>query len=236
MKRARGRLPADGLSPEPATAVRIRCRKGTGLTSVHAPFAGRQALRVGLISDTHIPEARRELWPQVFAAFAGVDCILHAGDIHDLSVVARLGDVAPTFAARGNGDDGSGGRPVQPHDERLSEAWLLDLGGLVVGMTHALPIPEYPPHLTVERALTRCFGRTDLDVVIYGDTHVEAVETIGRTLCVNPGSPTYPHNLETQLGTVGFLEITGGRAEATIWQLTEDGVEPFDWSKSPRSL
>ena len=28
---------------------------------------------------------------------------------------------------------------------------------------------------------------------------------------MNPGSPTYPHNLNTQLGTIGFLEISGGQ-------------------------
>lgn len=188
-------------------------------------------IRLGLISDTHIPEARFELWPQVFDAFRGVDAILHAGDIHDLVVIDQLSDIAPTYAARGNGDDGSGGRPVQPFDHRLREAWVLEFGGLAIGMTHDLPIPEYPPHLTVERAMQRHFKRTDLDVVIYGDTHVEAIDTVGQTLCVNPGSPTYPHNLNTQLGTIGFLEISGGRAEATIWQLTEQGIEPFDWAR-----
>jgi putative phosphoesterase len=188
-------------------------------------------MRIGLISDTHIPEARDELWPQVFEAFAGVDAILHAGDIHDLVVIDQLSDIARTYAARGNGDDGSGGRPIQPDDERLREAWLLELGGLRIGMTHDIPLPEYPPHLTVERAMQRYFGRTDLDVLVYGDTHVEAIDTIGSALCINPGSPTYPHNLETQFGTIGFLEISGGQAEATIWQLTEHGIEPFDWTR-----
>lgn len=188
-------------------------------------------MRIGLISDTHIPEARDELWPQVFEAFAGVDAILHAGDIHDLVVIDQLSDIARTFAARGNGDDGSGGRPIQPDDDRLREAWLLEFDGLRIGMTHDIPLPEYPPHLTVERAMQRYFGRTDLDVLVYGDTHVEAIDTIGDTLCINPGSPTYPHNLETQFGTIGFLEISGGRAEATIWQLTEHGIEPFDWTR-----
>jgi predicted phosphodiesterase len=57
---------------------------------------------------------------------------------------------------------------------------------------------------------------------------------VGHTLCINPGSPTFPHNLETQLGTIGFLEISGGQAEATIWQLTTDGIEPFDWGRWKR--
>jgi hypothetical protein len=187
--------------------------------------------RIGLISDTHIPEARPELWPQVFDAFRDVDAILHAGDIHDLSVIDQLGDLAPIYVARGNGDDGSGGRPVQPFDERLRDAWVLEFDGVRIGMTHDLPIPEYPPHLTLERAVRRYFGEAALDVIVYGDTHVEAIDTIGGTLCVNPGSPTYPHNLETQLGTIGFLELGGGSPEATIWQLTEDGIAPFDWSR-----
>jgi hypothetical protein len=39
-----------------------------------------ERLRIGLISDTHIPEARAELWPQVFSTFADVDVILHGGE------------------------------------------------------------------------------------------------------------------------------------------------------------
>ncbi|MGI8551356.1 MAG: YfcE family phosphodiesterase [Dehalococcoidia bacterium] len=192
------------------------------------------SMRIGLISDTHIPEACRELWPQVFDAFRGVDYILHAGDIHELRVIDQLSAIAVTYAARGNGDDGSGGRPLQPEDPRLREAWLLELGGLRIGLTHDLPIPEYPPHLTLERAMQRHFGRTDLDVAVYGDTHVEAIDTVGGVLCINPGSPTYPHNLDTQLGTIGFLKVRQGQIEAAIWQLTVDGIQPFDWSKWKR--
>ncbi len=188
-------------------------------------------MRIGLISDTHIPEARQELWPQVFEAFREVDLILHAGDIHELRVIDELNEVAPIYVARGNGDDGSGGRAVLPDDERLQEAWSLELGGMAIGVTHIVPIPEMPPHLTLARALERLFPERRPDVIIYGDTHVEAIDTVDGVLCVNPGSPTFPHNLNTQLGTIGFLEIEEGRANATIWQLTDEGIDPFDWSK-----
>ena len=188
-------------------------------------------MRIGLISDTHIPESRAELWPQAFDAFAGVDAILHAGDIHELWLLDELARVAPLWAARGNGEDGSGGRPRQPDHPLLREAWTLEFGGVSVGLVHDMPVPEMPPHLTVERAMERYFGRTDLDVVVYGHSHVEAVDEVGGVLCVNPGSPTYPHNLNTQLGTIGFLDIADGRAEASVWQLTETGIEPFDWTR-----
>lgn len=44
-------------------------------------------VRIGLIADTHIPEARDALWPQVFDSFRGVDAILHAGDVYDIGVI-----------------------------------------------------------------------------------------------------------------------------------------------------
>ena len=186
-------------------------------------------MRIGLISDTHIPEARRELWPQVFDAFAGVDLILHAGDLHDVRVIDQLERVAPTYAARGDGDDGNGGRPVQPEHPLLRGAWTLELEGLRVGITHALPIPEMPPRYTVTAALERLFPESRPDVVVYGDSHVEAIDVVGGVLCVNPGSPTFPHNLETQLGTIGFLDIENGAPRASIWRLTPSGIEPYDW-------
>jgi putative phosphoesterase len=187
-------------------------------------------MRIGLISDTHIPEARHSLWSQAYVAFEGVDLILHGGDMHDLSVIDELEKVAPIHVARGDGDDGGGGRPVQPEDPRVKEVWTLDLGGLVVGLTHALPIPEMPPSITVARALDRLFPERRPDVVVYGDSHVEAIDTFDGVLCVNPGSPTYPHNYDTDLGTIGFLEIEDGVPRASIWRLTESGIEEFDWT------
>ena len=183
-------------------------------------------LRVGLVSDTHIPEARAELWTEVFEAFDGVDLILHGGDLHELSVLHALADLAPVYAARGNGEDGSGGRPITPAHPQLRESWLLTLGGVRLGLTHDLPVPEVPPNMTVERWCERRFGTTDLDVIVYGHTHVETIDVVGSTLCVNPGSPTYPRNLNTQLGTLGMLEIDAGRVRASIHQLTADGLRP----------
>ena len=88
---------------------------------------------VGLISDTHIPEAGPELWPQAYERMRGVDLILHAGDIHVLEVIDRLEEIAPIYVARGNGDDGGAGRPVVADDPRLKEAWALELGRLPGG-------------------------------------------------------------------------------------------------------
>ncbi len=200
-------------------------------------------LRLGLVADTHIPEARAQLWPQVFDAFAGCDAILHAGDIHELWLLDQLEQVAPVFAARGNGDEGFGGRPRARADPRVHDTWIVQLsgaggGGLRVGIIHDLTIPEVPPHLTVGNVSRRRFGAEPatpeaLDVVVYGDTHVQRIDVIGRVLCVNPGSPTYPHNLETQLGTIGFLDLDGTAARVSICQLTESGYETVEVTAVP---
>ena len=191
------------------------------------------AERIGLISDTHLPEAHPELWPQIFHAFDGVDRIFHAGDIHEVWVLDELEKIAPVYAARGNGEDGSGGRPVQPEDARVQYAWLLEIENLWVGLTHYVPVPERPPKFTLDRWVDRFFPERRPDVIVSGDTHVERIMTVDGTLCVNPGSPTYPHNYDTQFGTVGFLELSEGQAEASVWQLTDHGIEPFDWDAVP---
>ena len=190
-------------------------------------------LKIGLISDTHIPEARKELWPQVLEAFADVDLILHAGDIHELYVLDELEKLAPVYAARGNGEDGSAGRPVQPEDPRVRYAWLLELEGLWIGLTHYVPVPERPPNFTIARWLERYFPERTPDVIVSGDTHREAIASIDGILCVNPGSPTYPHNYDTQYGTIGFLELHDRQADASIHLITEAGIEPFDWDAVP---
>ena len=185
-------------------------------------------MRIGLISDTHIPEAMPALWPHVFEQFDGCDSILHAGDIYDLSVIDGLSAVAPTFAARGNGDDGSSGRDTQPEDDRLRPSWVIEREGLRIGLTHHVPVPEQK-YYTLAKAIDRHFDGAELDVIVHGDTHVEDIRTVDGILCVNPGSPTFPHNLQVQFGTIGFLDIVDGRPEASIWRLNEHGIEPFDW-------
>lgn len=74
-------------------------------------------------------------------------------------------------------------------------------------------------------------GSAGRDMLNDGDTHVETVEHTDGILCVNPGSPTFPRNLNTQLGTIGFLDIEDGKASASIWQIIEHGIEPSNWSK-----
>ena len=64
-------------------------RSTSTLNQAETDDGGDVALRIGLVSDTHIPEARASLWPQVYDAFHGVDYIFHGGDVHELDLRAR---------------------------------------------------------------------------------------------------------------------------------------------------
>ena len=94
-------------------------------------------MRIGLISDTHIPQAGRDpstglrtgLWPQVYEALRGVDLIMHAGDLLVPEVIDWLERLAPVMAVSGNGDYGGWERRDPPKDPRLSESRVLALDG-----------------------------------------------------------------------------------------------------------
>ncbi|MCS6925302.1 MAG: metallophosphatase family protein [Candidatus Binatia bacterium] len=172
-------------------------------------------MKIGLISDTHIPEAMPELPQQVRTVFAGVDLILHAGDLHCLAVLDWLEEIAPVLACRGNGDDGSGGRPLVPEDPRLREAVVTGAAGYTIGLVHDVLDPEEFPHWPLERTMEVYFGR-HVDLIVCGHTHVESVKPSGDVLVINPGSPTFPHNYSAQPGTVAVVTLAEHRRGGTV--------------------
>lgn len=143
-------------------------------------------------------------------AFEGVDLILHGGDLHVLAVLDHLEEMAPVVAVRGNEDC------WLPQDPRLRQTYLLNVEGVSIGLTHALEYPE-TPWWSIEASMERDFGKA-VDVIVFGDTHVAMVESYKGILLVNPGSPTLPNGIKG-LGTVAILEVSQGRAEASVLQL-----------------
>jgi hypothetical protein len=177
-------------------------------------------MRIGLISDTHIPEACEHLPGPVFEAFAGVDLVMHAGDVYVNRVLDELAQIAPVMAALGNGDEGLDGHRFKlDPDERVRSAHLLEIEGVRVGLAHALPTPDETSDEVFERAMHRHFGGI-VDVLVIGHSHLEGITRFGSTLVVNPGSATLPRNLVDVPGTVAILEIAaGGQVTAEIIRL-----------------
>jgi len=177
-------------------------------------------MRIGLISDTHIPESCEHLPARVFEVFQGVDLVMHAGDVYVNRVLDELSTIAPVIAAVGNGDEGLDGHQFRlDPDERVREAHLLEIEGVRIGLVHAVPTPDETSQEVFERAIERNFGGP-VDVIVQGHSHVEGIVHYGSTLVVNPGSATLPRNLVGVPGTVGILEIADGAVvSARIVQL-----------------
>ena len=126
-----------------------------------------------------------------------VELILHAGDVGGPDVVARLAEIAPVHAVRGNND-----MSLRDLPGRLD----LQLGGLRIHVSHGDEIGAPTPLGLVRRY--------DADVIVYGHTHRAVVERIGRQLVVNPGAAG-PGRFRL-VPSVGKLTIANGEAEAEI--------------------
>jgi len=171
-------------------------------------------MRIGLISDTHIPFERKELPPQVLETFQGVDLILHAGDIYAHAVLDELEHIAPVLAALGDDD-------YSAPDPRIKEKHILKLEGQTLWLIHEGPhIPISPLWLSLRQ--NRISPEKDKysrpDIIVFGHEHRTVVERCDGVLYINPGSPTLL-NYQPGLGTVGILELNSGKADVHIIHL-----------------
>lgn len=133
-------------------------------------------MKIGVISDTHIPEAALQLPPEIFRAFEGADLILHAGDILDMAVIEELGQLAQVRAVRGNMDYFS-----RVHG--LPEMLIVEVGNFRIGLTHGSG-----PRFQLAERVRRQFA--NVHCIVFGHSHQPQNEMLGDVLMFNPGSPT----------------------------------------------
>ena len=157
-------------------------------------------MRLGVISDTH-----GRVHTRVLELFAGVERILHAGDVGNDDVLALLETVAPVTAVRGNTDHFPGAL-------RLPEEARVDIDGCRILVVHDRS-RWLAGHDEAERGA--------LDVLVTGHTHLAVAESFGGLLELNPGSASGAGS--GRLPTVAFLEVIDGRPQARIIPLWEAG-------------
>jgi putative phosphoesterase len=120
--------------------------------------------RVALVSDTH-----GLLRPEVVCALAGVERILHMGDVGSPDVLVGLSAVAPLTAVRGNVDHGA-------WTCELEATELVSCFGSSLYLIHNLAELDLDPLAA------------GVAMVLYGHTHVPKEEEKGGVRYVNPGS------------------------------------------------
>lgn len=110
-------------------------------------------LRLGVVSDTH-----GLFDSDLYRHFAGVDHILHAGDIGDREVIRHLERIAPVIAVSGNVDGfDRSGFPAER---------VVELAGRRIALRHIV----YEGGAVTTEA-QRYLDRVRPDVCIFGHTH-----------------------------------------------------------------
>lgn len=180
-------------------------------------------ITLGLVADTHVPDRRRALHPQLLPALqrAGVSQILHAGDISRPRILQALGAVAPVLAVRGNRDW------FRAPDLPLTR--YVSAGALRIGLTHGhagwraylkdrlryfLMGPQ-SFEFFAERAVRLL---PEADVVVFGHSHEPMLRHIGDCLVINPGSACC-QALPDRAPSFALLHIEGQTAQAEIVNL-----------------
>jgi putative phosphoesterase len=119
---------------------------------------------VGVLSDTH-----GLLRPQALEALAGVEHILHAGDVGDIGILDKLQEIAPVTAIRGNVDT------FGPCAE-LPATEAIELGGHFLYMVHSIEDLDLNPRAA------------QIQVIISGHSHKPSITQRDGVLYLNPGS------------------------------------------------
>jgi len=148
---------------------------------------------VGLIADTH-----GLVRAGVHEALAGVDLILHAGDVGGDAILDELALIAPVMAVRGNTDP-----PGVPGLEQRIDR---EIGGVRVHVSHG--------HELGSPTAAKLLAAYDAEVIVYGHTHRQLVVRADGRLVVNPGAAG-PRRFDL-LPSVARLTIVGGTADAEI--------------------
>lgn len=150
-------------------------------------------MKIGIISDTHISKAERDLPQEVYKLFKNTDYIIHAGDISERFVIDKLEKIAPVIAVYGNNDS----------DELKSfllQKRIIELGKFKIGILHG----DGEKGTTLQR-LPIFFMGNQLDCIIFGHSHIPFNKIINNTLYFNPGSPT--NKRRQKKFSVGILNL-----------------------------
>lgn len=167
-------------------------------------------MKIGLISDTHIPDRLSLLPENVIKAFEGVDLILHAGDVTDYEVIEKLEKIAPVLAVEGNMDRRFG-------RVDLPKSRIIKAENQKIGILHGDRLLRGDMEQLAYNAM-----EMGVNILISGHTHIPHAEKIKDIILINPGSPTVPRSGER---TVATLEINSDKVEIEFVKVWKNSFE-----------
>jgi uncharacterized protein len=153
-------------------------------------------VQIAIVSDTHMPRARRRLPEACVERLRAADLILHAGDLIALSVLHELESYGGVVAVYGNVD--------QPEVRGVLPAITsVDTPAGAIGLVH-----DAGPAKGRLTRLRRQFP--DAAAVVFGHSHMPLLEQDSDGFQIfNPGSPTERRRAAAE--TMGLASVAGGR-------------------------
>ena len=149
-------------------------------------------MKLGILSDTHVKKID-DLPKKALKILENVDLIIHAGDYINEELLDDLKKLGNFKGVAGNMD------PQIIKDE-LPETEILELNGFKIGVIH--PIEGGAPYDLVDRVREKF---EQVDVIVFGHSHLPMNEKIDDILIFNPGSVT--GRWPAKHKTIGILEI-----------------------------
>ena len=162
-------------------------------------------MKIGVISDTHIPERAEKVPEEALRAFCGCDMIIHCGDLVDARVCDELSRVcANVKGVAGNMDQAA-------IRKRFPEKAIIKAGKFFIGVKHGFGPPD-----KLLALMQDSFRNDKVDAVVFGHSHQPLVLRQAGILFFNPGSAT--DDIFAPYKSVGILEI-GDTIEGRIIKL-----------------
>ncbi|MDD5130851.1 MAG: metallophosphoesterase [Candidatus Omnitrophica bacterium] len=150
-------------------------------------------VKIGVISDTHIPDGGQHVPRVILDAFKQVDLVVHAGDIISLGVIDELKSVCPNVVVVAGNMDPEAVRRKYPVKE------VLEILGYRIGVMHGSG-----PALNLPELLRDCFKDDGCDLIIFGHSHKPMNKEISGILFFNPGSAVDP---AAEYNSYGVIEL-----------------------------
>ena len=162
-------------------------------------------VRILAISDTHLMRIRPGLPDNLIQEVSNCDLVIHAGDFTSDTVYDELKHLTDILAVTGN-MDGYSLRAILPARRQFN------IGGINIGIVHG-----YGSSQQALNGSRNAFKEVDL--IVFGHSHMPFNETVGAVRMFNPGSPTNPRGIFPP--SYGIIEINEGRMSTKIQPLED---------------
>ncbi|BCB04340.1 metallophosphoesterase family protein [Bacillus sp. KH172YL63] len=162
-------------------------------------------MKIVVVSDTHMPKKGKGLPEPLVNDLKTCDLIIHGGDFNTVDIYEAFQSYGELVAVAGNVDS-------QDLQSLLPQKRIIEVNGVKIGLVHG----DGKGKTTEGRAL-EAFDDEDVNVIIFGHSHIPYSRYTKGVFLFNPGSPTDKRKLPYY--SHGILTITDGwRCEHVFYE------------------